>query len=387
MTSFLPGSSSHSGDSPTTMTEEPMFGRFFLPGPTEVHPDVLAAQQRPVMGHRGSEMSALLEEVDAPLRNVFSTSRPVYVSSSSATGFMEAGVRNGVKNKALTLVNGAFSQRFNDLVADCGREADPYEVEWGEAHDPDQVEGRLSSGDHDAVTVVHSETSTGVLNPLADIAEAVRAAERKTGREILLLVDGVTSVGGGFVEADSWQLDWLLTGSQKALALPPGLAFGSPSERMLARAAAIPGRGQYFDLLEFDRYWKKHQTPNTPALTLIYALQEQMRRIEAEGMENRAARHDQMTERCHEWVETVGRKFGMRLFAPEGNRAYTVTAIGMPDHLPGSGVTKQLKERGYTIGSGYGKLKDATIRIGHMGDHTVEELDDLLEQLEEIVKQ
>ncbi len=361
-----------------------MFGRFFLPGPTEVHPDVLAAQDRGMIGHRGAGMSAILGEADPVLRRIFRTERPVYVSSSSATGFMEAGIRNGVRKRALSLVNGAFSQRFRDLVADCGNDGESYEVEWGEAHRPEEVERLLRAGGFDAVTVVHSETSTGVLNPLAEIAEAVRAAERATGEEILLLVDGVTSVGGNFVETDEWGLDWILTGSQKALALPPGLAFGSPSERMLARAATLTGRGQYFDLLEFDRYWKKHQTPNTPALTLIYALSAQLKRIDAEGVDSRAARHVAMAERCRSWVDTTGAGAGLSIFAPEGARSWTVTAIAMPETLKGSEITAKLKERGFTIGSGYGKLKDSTIRIGHMGDHSIEGLNRLLAELEEI---
>jgi aspartate aminotransferase-like enzyme len=358
---------------------------FFLPGPTEVHPEVLAAQNRSVFGHRGSDMTALIGEIDPMLRAVFRTERPVYVSSSSATGFMEAGIRNGVRRRALALVNGAFSQRFGDLVTDCGRGVETYPVEWGEAHAPEEVERRLRSGGFDAVTVVHSETSTGVLNPVAEIAEAVRSAESAVGEEILILVDGVTSVGGGLVETDGWQLDWVLTGSQKALALPPGLAFGVASERMLARAATLPGRGQYFDLLEFDRYWKKRQTPNTPAVTLFFALLTQLRRIRAEGLETRAARHTAMAERCWEWTETIGRDFGLSLFAPEGARSWTVTAIATPPDLPGTDVTARLRKRGYTIGSGYGKLRDATFRIGHMGDHTIAGLDGLLAELEAVL--
>lgn len=362
------------------------YGRFFLPGPTEVHPDVLDAQDRAVMGHRGTEMSELLAGIDPVLRSVFRTARPVYVSSSSATGFMEAGVRNGVRERCLALVNGAFSQRFHDLVSDSGKEVVGYEVEWGEAHDPAEVERRLKAGGFDAVTVVHSETSTGVLNPLADIAAAVQAAEAATGEPIMTLVDGVTSIGGCLVETDEWGLDWVLTGSQKALALPPGLAFGAATPRLLEKAAALRGRGQYFDLLEFDKYWKKHQTPNTPALTLIYALEAQARRIEAEGIEQRAARHDAMAARCQEWTRTVGAEYGLGLFAPEGRRSPTVTAISTPDNRPGPSIVKALKSRGYTIGSGYGKLKESTIRIGHMGDHTLEELDELLNALEEIIK-
>lgn len=366
--------------------EPARFGRFFLPGPTEVRPEVLEAMVRPVIGHRGAEMSSLLAGIDPALRGIFRTARPVYVSTSSATGLMEAGVRNGVASRALALVNGAFSARFRDLVSDCGREVDTYEVPWGEAHVPGEVERRLRAGGFDAVTVVHSETSTGVLNPLAEIAEAVHSAERATGEEILILVDGVTSVGGALVESEAWGLDWTLTGSHKALALPPGLAFGTASERMLERAATIPARGQYFDLLEFERHWRSHQTPNTPALSLIYALAEQMRHIMAETIDARAARHLSMAERCHEWVMGTGARSGLSLFAPAGFRSPTVTAIAMPDSTPGDRVAELMRERGYTIGAGYGKLKRETIRIGHMGDHTVEELNALLADLEEVLE-
>ncbi|HEX9937758.1 MAG TPA: alanine--glyoxylate aminotransferase family protein [Longimicrobium sp.] len=362
------------------------FGRFFLPGPTEVHPEVLQAMTRPVIGHRGSEMSRILAECDPVLRSVFRTSRPVYVASSSATGLMEGSIRNGVRRKALALVNGAFSKRYRDLVADCGREVETYEVAPGQCHDPAQVAGRLRAGGFDAVTVVHSETSSGVLNPLAEIAEAVRGAERETGDEILVLADGVTSVAGALVEAEAWGLDFLLTGSQKALALPPGLAFGAASERMMARAATLTGRGQYFDLLEFEAYWKKHQTPNTPAVSLIYALAEQCRRIAAEGVEARAERHWAMARRCWAWVDEGGAARGMSLFAPEGCRSPTVTCIGVDGPVPATEIVARLKARGWTIGGGYGPLKETTIRIGHMGDHTVEELDALLAVIEEVVK-
>jgi aspartate aminotransferase-like enzyme len=361
------------------------FGRFFLPGPTEVRPEVLAAMTRPIIGHRGPAMSALLREVDAPLRRLFRTTRPVYVSSSSATGLMEAAVRNGVRRRALALVNGAFSGRFRDLVPECGREVETYEVEWGAAHDPDETFRRLRAGGFDAVTVVHSETSTGVLNPLREIAEAVRAAERETGEEILLLVDGVTSVGGALVEAEAWELDLLLTGSQKAMALPPGLAFATVSPRFLARAETIPGRGQYFDLVEFDRAWAKHQTPNTPAVSLIYALAEQMRRIESEGIEARAARHQAMADRCAEWSLGTGARWGLSLLAPEGFRSPTHTAIALPPHRRGTQVAAALEERGWTIAAGYGRLKETTFRIGHMGDHTVDELNGVLAVLEEVL--
>lgn len=202
----------------------------------------------------------------------------------------------------------------------------------------------------------------------------------------MLLVDGVTSVGGCLVETDAWGLDFVLTGSHKALALPPGLALGTASERLLRRAATLPSRGQYFDLLEFEAYARKHQTPNTPAVNLIYALAEQLRRIEAEGVEARAERHRGMAERCWRWADEVGARFGLSLLAPAGHRSPTVTTLRLPDSRTGPEVVARLADKGYIIGPGYGKLKEATIRIGHMGDHTLEELDALLKNLEEVLE-
>lgn len=363
------------------------FGRFFLPGPTEVHPDVLAAMARPMIGHRTPALTQLLEDVQPVLRAIFHTRRPVYVSSSSATGMMEAAVRGGVRHRALCLVNGAFSERFRDLVGACGKEAETYLVEPGHAHAPDEVLRRLRAGGFDAVTVVHSETSTGVLNPLPEIADAVRRAEHEAGSEILLLVDGVTSVGAMHVDPEGWGVDLLLTGSQKAMALPPGLAFAAASPRTLDRARTLPGRGQYLDLLELDAFARRGQTPNTPALPLLYALAAQAERIRAEGVDARALRHLRMMERCRAWVRERGPRWGFSPFAPEGFGSPTVTAIAVaPDApVPAPEVCARMAARGWTLGTGYGALKERTFRIGHMGDHTPGALEALLDALEEVL--
>jgi aspartate aminotransferase-like enzyme len=270
-------------------------------------------------------------------------------------------------------------------VLACGLEAESYEVEWGEAHDPDEVERRLRRGGFDALTVVHSETSTGVLNPLAAIAAAARAAEGATGAEILVLADGVTSVGGARVEPEAWGVDLLLTGSQKALALPPGLAFATASARLMTRAATLPARGYYTDLLEYDRHWANHQTPTTPAISLLFALDEQLRHIGGEGgIDAREARHTAMARRCEEWAGTVGAEHGLHMLARAGARSPTVATLRVNGREPGAIVTA-LKERGWVVGSGYGRLKPTTIRIGHMGDHSVEGVNALLHELEDVL--
>lgn len=357
------------------------FGSFFLPGPTEVTDEVLAAQTRPMIGHRGKGMEDLLGRIQPALQRVFRTSRPVYVSSSSATGLMEGALRNGARRKVLSLVNGAFSDRFHTIALACGLEADALEVEWGEVHTPDRVAEALRGGGYDAVTVVHSETSTGALNPIAELATVAHAAG-----DVVLLVDSVSGVAGVPVESDAWALDFVLTGSQKAFALPPGLAFGVAQPNLLERAAAQRGRGIYFDFLEFEKFTLKNQTPNTPAVSLLYALASQLERMDAETMPARWARHEAMARRTWAWADEMsGRGVPVRVLAPEGHRSWTVTCLTVPPGKKGGEVNAAMKARGITISAGYGKLKDSTIRIGHMGEHTLAELEVVLGALGEVL--
>lgn len=342
---------------------------------------MLAAQTHPMIGHRGSAIQDLIAEIQVGLKQVFLTERPVIISTSSATGLMEAGIRNGVGDgKVLSLVNGAFSKRFVDIATACGRNVDVWEVPWGEYHLPAGLADRLASGVYDAVTVTHSETSTGVLQDLEGLAQVVAGDERA-----LLLVDSVTGVCGTEVRTDDWLLDWVLTGSQKALALPPGMAFGVASDAMLERSATLSDKGVYFDLIALTRSLEALQTPATPAISLMYALRLQLERILAEGIETRWKRHTAMRERTLEWIDDMS-GLGLAPFAPEGHRSPTVSCISLPPRLAGPDVVAGMKERNWVIGSGYGKLKETTIRIGHMGDRTVSELNLLLDDLEAVIR-
>jgi aspartate aminotransferase-like enzyme len=356
-------------------------GRFFLPGPTEVHEPIMLAQLQPMMGHRGKPMEELIARMQPTLRQIFRTQRPVYISTSSATGMMEAAIRNGVRKKVLCLVNGAFSERFHNIAEACGADAVPLKVEWGQFHTPQMLRDALAKDSYDAVTVVHSETSTGVLNPIRELAEVVHEREDR-----VILVDSVSGMAGAQLETDAWQLDFVLTGSQKAFAIPPGLAFGVAQASLIERAKTISGRGVYFDLVETEKFIQKNQTPNTPALSLMYALEAQLARIGAEGIEGRWARHIAMQTTTIEWVQQMCEKGLMvQVFAPEGYRSPTVTCIVMPPGKLGSEVTKAMKALGYTVSEGYGPLKDKTIRIGHMGDHSVAEVREVLAQLEVVL--
>src|SRR5436305_547061 len=340
-------------------------------------PEVLAAMQRPMIGHRSGAMEQLLARLEAPLAGLFRTARPVLVGTTSATGFMEMAVRNGVRHRALSLVNGSFSERFANLVRTCGKECIRLDVPLGCAVEPDMLRDALRRTPVDAVTLVHSETSTGVLQDVAALAAVVREFD-----DVLLLVDAVTSLAGSPVETDQWGLDFVLTGSQKALALPPGLALGVASERMLERAKTLPNRGLYFDLVSFVQATTKHQPTNTPANSLLYALETQLGRIEREGgVAARWRRHDAMRSRVEAWSEERGVPYVPR----EGRRSWTVSCLKLPDGTASKTVVSALKEAGWTIGAGDGSLKDSTIRIGHMGDHTVGALEELLALLDGLV--
>ena len=359
-------------------TQKKTFGSFFLPGPTEVRPEVLAAMTQPMIGHRVSEMEELIGHIQPRLRTIFNTRRPVYISASSATGLMEGAVRNGARRRVLSLVNGAFSSRFHQIAQATGLRADPLEVEWGAGHTADMLEHALSRGIYDAVTVVHSETSTGALNPIRELAKVTAAAG-----DVVLLVDSVSGACGAEVRADDWGLDFILTGSQKSFALPPGLAFGVAQESVLERAKSKKDRGVYFDFLEFEKNIQKNQTPNTPAVSLLYALKAQVDRIEEEGMSARLKRHRAMAERTWEWCDELGLEI---LVADRAFRSPTVTCVRCPEGMTGPQIAAGIKKHGFQIATGYGPMKDATFRIGHMGDHTPDRLDLLLDALQKVLK-
>ncbi len=353
-------------------------GRFFVPGPTEVRPEILQAMTRPMIAHRGKLFERFYAGLQEGLRELFCTHRTVIISTSSATGMMEAAVRCAPPGAILALVNGAFSRRFADISVACGRETTMLEVPFGAVVPLPMIETALNLRAYAAVLVVHSETSTGTRS---DVRAVTHLAHRHGA---LCLVDSVSGVGGMPLRFDEWNLDFVLTGSQKALALPPGLAFAVASDGYLAQAASNPARGRYLDIAELQSFALRNSTPATPALSLMYALEAQLIAIRLDGMEARWARHAEMGERVACWVagsrERTGHPLG--ILAAEGHRCETVTAVTLPEYLHGTDVVAAVAELGYTLGEGYGALKQTTFRIGHMGDHTLETLNGLLESID-----
>jgi aspartate aminotransferase-like enzyme len=348
----------------------PPFGTFFVPGPTEVRPEILARLTRPIMGHRNRAFEAMFARIEAGLRDVLLTARPVYIGATSSTGFMEMAIRNLGEGPVLSLVNGGFSERFALVAESCGRTVERGVVPWGNTFDMNVVEQALSRTKFVAVTVAHSETSTGVITDVRAVAELAHR------HGALVLVDSVSGAGGAELMVDAWALDFAFTGSQKALALPAGLAFAAASPDYMDQARRAKHRGYYFDILQYDKYAEKNQTPTTSATTLMYALEAQMEDIGREGIERRWERHMQMRDATIEWVEGVSMRRGvdLRVMAPEGARSPTVTVVVCPAGMRGPDVCDAVKTRGFTIGGGYGDLRETTFRIGHMGDHTLEGL-------------
>jgi aspartate aminotransferase-like enzyme len=364
------------------MSTNKTFGTFFLPGPTEVRQEILAAMMQPMIAHRGSAFEQLFERLQRGLRPLFMTQRPVYINSSSATGMMESAIRCAPAGRILSLVNGAFSERFAHIASMCARDVDRYEVAWGQIHTIPQLDERLSMRKYSAITVVHSETSTGALNDVRAISDCAHR------HNAVCLVDSVSGFAGAELRFDEWKLDYALTGSQKALALPPGLSFAVASPSFVDQANAAPARGVYFDLVELDAYARRNQTPSTPAVSLLYALELQLKSIAAEGIEARWARHKAMAVRTQEWLTRISDETGKRVvnIAPLGSQSPTVSTIRLPSDLPAEAFTAGVAKKGIVVGSGYGKLKTSTFRIGHMGDHTLETLERCLSACSSVLR-
>jgi predicted phosphoserine aminotransferase len=334
----------------------------FTPGPTEVAPEVLDEMARPLIGHRGAEMQDLIRDLVPRLRALFGTrDHDIFLTSCSATGLWEAAIRNCVARRVLVPVCGSFSERFLEVALACGVEADPLRVEWGRAVPAQAVSDALATGRYDVVALVHNETSTGVTNPLAQIAEVVRRQEG-----VLLLVDAVSSLGGIPVEVDRHGIDVCLASVQKCLALPPGFSLCAVSGRALERSRGRSGKGYYFDFVRLKGFFDRHLPLATPSVNHLFALLAQMKRIEAEGLERRYARHRAMAETVRSWAQD---RFA--LFAEEGARSDTVTCVANSRGIRVAEFVAAVAQRGFGISSGYGELKQSTFRIGHMGDHTV----------------
>lgn len=349
--------------------------KLFIPGPVEVSPTIYEAMAAPMIGHRSKDFQALYREIQPRLSELFGASSGVFLSTSSAWGVMEGALRNLAIKGVLNCCCGAFSDKWLDVARRCGKNAEALQVDWGSPVLPEQIDEALSSGRFDTLTLVHNETSTGVLNPLERIAELKR---KYPG--VMFIVDTVSSFSVVPIDFDNLGIDVLLTGSQKALALPPGLALFAVSEAAMERASQVPDRGYYFDFHEFAANHAKDMTPSTPCISLIYGLRAKLGEIFAEGLEARYQRHARLNAMVHDWV----RQSGFEFFAPEGYRSKSLTCVANNRGIDVAALQKAMREHhSIAIDGGYGKIKGSTFRLSNMGDETEDTVRILLDALDD----
>ena len=352
--------------------------KLFIPGPVEISEKTWAAFRRPMIGHRSETFRILYRSIHPRLQDLFGTKQPVFLSTSSAWGVMEAAIRNLVSRRVLNCMCGAFSDKWLDVSRRCGKSAESLQVDWGKHIDPAALDEKLATGDFDAVTLIHNETSTGVMNPLAEICAVARKYP-----EVVLIVDSVSSFSAVPIPMDQLGIDVLLTGSQKAFALPPGFSVFSVSEKAFARAGKQEDRGYYFDFLEFKKNQEDDMTPTTPSIGHIHALESKLDDIFAEGLTTRYERHAKTNALVHDWVRDRGFDF----FAQEGYRSRTLTCVKNTRGIDVPKLLHDLREKHHlVIDPGYGKIKGQTFRLSNMGDETEETVAHLLNCLDDVLR-
>jgi aspartate aminotransferase-like enzyme len=347
--------------------------KLFIPGPVEVSAKTFAAMITPMIGHRSNDFKELYREMHPKLQRLFETKQQVYLSTSSAWGIMEGAIRNLVGKSVLNCMCGAFSDKWFDVAKRCGKSATPLQVEWGQPIDPSAVDRELATGRFDALTLIHNETSTGLVNPLPEISEVLRKYP-----DVVFIVDTVSSFSAQPIPMDDLGIDLMLTGSQKALALPPGLSLFACSEKALARAATIPDRGYYFDLLEFKKNADEFMTPSTPVIPHLYALRSKLEDIFEEGLPARYQRHRETNQLVHQWA--IENRF--EFFAKAGFQSVTLTCARNNREIDLPKFIQRLRQGfGFQIDGGYGKIKGKTFRVSNMGDETPETMRPLLDAM------
>lgn len=335
----------------------------------------MAAFSRPMIGHRGEDFKNLYRDIHPRLQTLFYTKQPVFLSTSSAWGVMEASIRNLVNRGVLCCMCGAFSDKWRDVAKRCGKNAEALQVDWGKHIAPKDIDHALTTGKFDTVTLIHNETSTGVMNPLPEICCTLAKYP-----DVVLILDTVSSFSGMKIDMGALGIDVVLTGSQKALALPPGFSLFSASEKAFTRAEKQRDRGYYFDFLEFKEQQASWMTPTTPSIGHIFALQSKLEDIFEEGLDARYARHQRTNALVHDWVKQSGFEF----FAGEGFRSKTLTCVANNKGIDVLAMAKKLREKHHlVIDPGYGKLRGNTFRLSNMGDETEETVSHLLACLDD----
>ena len=344
-----------------------------IPGPTPCPDEVLKAIGRQMINHRGKEFVEITNRITPKLKQCFQTKNDLVILSTSGTGGLESAIVNTLSpgDKVLSVSIGIFGDRFADIAKTYGAEVTSLKYEWGQAAKPDDVRKALKENPGvKAVLVTHNETSTGTTNPLKEIAKAVKEFDK------LLLVDAVSSLSSINVETDAWDLDVVVTGSQKGWMVPPGLAFVSISERAWKAHAEAKMPRYYFDYSKAKKFLADGQTPWTPTVSVFFGMDVALDMMLKEGLPNIFARHERIAGKARAWVKSKGLQL---LSADEKFASNTVTAVKAPDDLDVPKLNSTLRdEYKVVIAGGQGGMKGKVFRIGHLGFITDKDMDEII---------
>ncbi len=354
-----------------------MHKKLLIPGPTEVSQEILNEQTHPMISHRDKEFVELYTGITTKIGRYFELPSEVKptVTTSSGTLWFDIVGRSIVQKKALACVNGAFSQRCAETLRACGKQTDFLEVEWGKAVKPEMIAEKLDSNEYDTLTVCHNESSTGVRNPIAEIGKIVK----ENYPNIIYAVDAVSSMAGDKTLPTEIGCDIIFASTQKCFALPPGLAVALVNDKAIERAKEVPNRGTYTDMVEIFEFEKKHQTPFTPCIPLLYALNKRMDLLLDETYSRVYQRHLHMAQYTQQWA-----KKHFEMFPEAGYESITVSCIKNTQSKNVKELNQKLGEKGYMISNGYDKLADKTFRIGHMGEWNLQGIKEIISLIDSI---
>ena len=357
--------------------------KLFTAGPVACFPEVLEIMKVQMFSHRAKEYKQMHVDTVEKLKKFLEVEKgEVLLFPSSGTGVMEASIRNSVSKggKVLVTIIGAFGKRYKQVVENNGRKAVTLEYEPGKAVKPEDLDEALKkNSDVEAVTITYNETSTGVLNPLPELAKVAKEHEK------LVFVDAVSAMGGADIKFSKWGIDVVFGSSQKAFGVPPGLAVGAFSERFIEIAHKMEERGWYFDILRYIKVQNEKQgPPSTPAMPQEFGLNVVLRIIERMGGKYKWL---DMYRKRSEMIREGVKEIGLNILAEPGYESPTITAVLTPKGVKGEDVYNAMRERGFELAKGYGEgIKEKTFRIGNMGYITFEDIEEMLSNLKEVVE-
>jgi len=353
------------------------YPKLFIPGPTHVSDDVLQAMATPQIGHRTPEVSVLIQEIIEGIQKVLYTNNKILLTSNPATALWEMGIINSTSKGILHAVNGAFSKKWAFVSNKCNYNSEIIDYEWGQGVKVEDVDKMLSTNKFDVFAMVHNETSTGVMSNLEEISELLK----NKYPDVIWLIDAVSSMAGIKIEVDRLGVDFILSSTQKAWGLPAGFSVCSVSDKVFKKSELLNNKGYYFDLMTYDKYYSKYQTPTTPSLEHLFGLQYIIKKINDEGLENRWNRHIEMANHARAWAK----EHGQSLFPEPGCESFTLTCIKNDQNWDINLLNDKLLDKGFRMDRGYGPLRTKAFRVAHMGNVYMNDLTEYLNIIDELL--